>query len=148
MLFFIAPADMLPMSAVTLWQLSRASGGVSSRRSSSSTSFSFVFASGTMVFATFSSTPDIGKSRAVHKMLNAECATAMPTREADSVSMAGESTYFTTQNTDSQTMVPITLKDKWTTAALLAFLLVPMADSMAVMQVPMFCPIMIGIAAP
>ena len=51
-------------------------------------------------------------------------------------------------NTVNQITVPITLKDKWTIAARLAFLLVPKDESRAVTQVPIFCPIIIGTAAP
>ena len=73
---------------------------------------------------------------------------AIPTSDADSLSNAGANMAFIIQNTVSQTMVPITLNARWTIAALLAFLLVPTDESIAVIQVPMFCPIMIGIAAP
>ena len=51
-------------------------------------------------------------------------------------------------NTISQTTVPITLNERCTIAARFAFLLAPKEDMIAVMQVPMFCPMMIGIAAP
>lgn len=51
-------------------------------------------------------------------------------------------------NTVSQTTVPITLNERCTIAARFAFLLAPKEDMIAVMQVPMFCPMMIGIAAP
>ena len=73
---------------------------------------------------------------------------AIPTREADSFKSSGAKRAFMIQNTVSHTIVPITLKARCTTAALLAFLLVPTDESIAVMQVPIFCPIMIGIAAP
>ena len=40
--------------------------------------------------------------------------------------------------------VPLILKKRCTAAALFAFLLVPILEMIAVTQVPMFCPIMIG----
>ena len=52
------------------------------------------------------------------------------------------------QNIDNQTTVPITLKLRCTNAARFAFLLAPTAEMMAVIQVPIFCPMIIGIAAP
>ena len=45
-------------------------------------------------------------------------------------------------------MVPITLKNKWIKAARFAFVDVPILLIMAVTQVPIFAPIMIGMAAP
>ena len=44
-------------------------------------------------------------------------------------------------------MVPIRLKYRWTIAARFAFLLAPMAERIAVIQVPIFCPMIIGSAA-
>ena len=40
--------------------------------------------------------------------------------------------------------VPLILKKRCTAAALFAFLLVPILEMIAVTQVPMFCPMMIG----
>ena len=51
------------------------------------------------------------------------------------------------QKTLIQTMEPMTLKLRWTMAARFAFLFVPKEARMAVMHVPMFCPMMMGIAA-
>ena len=51
------------------------------------------------------------------------------------------------QNTVSSTATPIMLNIRCTTAARLAFLLVPTEDSSAVTQVPMFWPMMMGMAA-
>ena len=45
-------------------------------------------------------------------------------------------------------MVPMRLKPKWMHAARRAFLLVPMLDNIAVTQVPIFCPIIMGMAEP
>ena len=48
----------------------------------------------------------------------------------------------------SHTAVPMMLNARCTTAARRALRLVPMEESMAVTQVPMFWPMMMGIAAP
>ena len=45
-------------------------------------------------------------------------------------------------------MVPIMLKEMCTMATRLAFLLTPMLESSAVTQVPIFCPMMMGMAMP
>ncbi len=84
----------------------------------------------------------------VHSTLKIECATAMPNSDAGSSKSAGAKTPLISQNTARQTVVPITLKDRCTMAARLAFLFAPTEESMAVTQVPMFCPMMMGIAAP
>ena len=47
-----------------------------------------------------------------------------------------------------KTTVPIILKYRCTMAARFAFLVAPILDNSAVTQVPIFCPIMIGIATP
>ena len=60
---------------------------------------------------------------------------------------AGAKIALTMQNTVSSTTTPMTLNIRWTAAARLAFLLVPTEDSMAVTVVPMFCPIIMGMAA-
>ena len=65
----------------------------------------------------------------------------------DASRMAGFISAETRLNTLSQTMVPITLKERWIIAARLAFLLVPKEDSNAVTQVPMFWPMIMGTAA-
>ena len=44
--------------------------------------------------------------------------------------------------------MPIILKYKWTKAARLAFFFAPIAEINAVIQVPIFCPMMIGSAVP
>ena len=46
------------------------------------------------------------------------------------------------------TSVPIRLKYRWIKAARLAFLLAPTEEISAVTQVPIFCPMMMGIADP
>ena len=81
-------------------------------------------------------------------MLKQECAIAMPYIVAGWDRIGSGSRAFATQNTVSPTTVPMTLKDRWTSAARLAFLLVPTEERSAVTQVPMFWPMMMGIAAP
>ncbi len=81
-------------------------------------------------------------------MLNTEWAAAMPGREAPSSSRRGCRRARSRQNTVSHTAVPMRLKERWTSAARLAFLLAPTEESMAVTQVPMFWPMMMGMAAP
>ena len=84
---------------------------------------------------------------AVQRMLKTECATAMPAMEAGSFSSAGASAARTMQKTVSRTTTPMTLKRRCTTAARRAFLFVPMEEIMAVTVVPMFWPMMMGMAA-
>ena len=72
---------------------------------------------------------------------------AMPYMVAGSSSRAGESAAFTMQNAVSSTVTPITLNSRWTMAARRAFLFVPTDESSAVTQVPMFWPMMMGMAA-
>jgi len=84
---------------------------------------------------------------AVQRMLKTECAMAMPYMVAGSSSRAGESAAFTMQNAVSSTVTPITLNSRWTMAARRAFLFVPTDESSAVTQVPMFWPMMMGMAA-
>ena len=72
----------------------------------------------------------------------------MPTRVAGSSKKAGGNIARSPQNTASHTALPMTLKERWTRAARFAFLFAPTEESMAVAQVPMFCPIMMGMAAP
>ena len=50
------------------------------------------------------------------------------------------------QNSASITRVPMTLKYRCTMAARRALLFAPMDEISAVTQVPMFCPMMIGMA--
>ena len=80
-------------------------------------------------------------------MLKIECATAMPDIVADSSSSAGARSARTMQKTVSSTATPMTLNIRWTTAARRAFLFVPMEEIMAVTVVPMFWPMMMGMAA-
>ena len=124
-----------------------ASEGAASRRSSSSETVSALLLSGTRRMASFSSRSPAGSSMAVQRRLNTECATAMPARVALSSSSAGARTARTMQNTLSSTATPMTLNSRWTTAARRAFLFVPTEESMAVTVVPMFCPMMMGMAA-
>ena len=72
----------------------------------------------------------------------------MPARETGSSRRTGWKSAVSRQNTNSQTPVPMILKERWTSAARLAFLFAPTEESIAVTQVPIFCPIMMGIAAP
>ena len=46
------------------------------------------------------------------------------------------------------TAVPMRLKEMWITATRLALRLTPMEEIRAVTQVPMFCPMMMGMAMP
>ena len=110
--------------------------------------FSGSLVSGTSLYASFSSSPDIGRRIRVQAMLKIECAVAMPAYVAGAFSIVGANKTFTTEKIPRQTTVPITLKDKCTRAALLAFFVVPTEERIAVMQVPIFCPIIIGMAAP
>ena len=111
------------------------------------TSASFFLPSGTRRIASFSSSPDAGSSSAVQATLNAVCAIAMPYIVALSPSIAGAATARTMQNTASHTTVPMTLNDRWTIAARFALRLVPTEEISAVTQVPMFWPMMMGMAA-
>ena len=71
----------------------------------------------------------------------------MPKYVADSFSISGLKISEIRLNNVRQITVPITLNERWINEARLAFLLAPKDESIAVTQVPMFCPIMIGIAA-
>ena len=62
--------------------------------------------------------------------------------------MAGAASHRTSENAVRHTAVPMTLKLRCTSAARRALRLAPTEDSSAVTQVPMFCPITIGTAAP
>ena len=131
-----------------MWHRSRAMEGVANRRSSSSENSSGCFVSGTRAVTSRSRKPDSGSISMVHRRLNMEWAAAMPGREAGSSSRAGRSSARSRQNTASHTAVPMVLKARWTMAARLAFLFAPTEESIAVTQVPMFCPMMMGTAAP
>ena len=84
---------------------------------------------------------------AVHRILNTEWATAIPAIDAALFSSTGAKMVLTMQNTVSSTATPITLNIRCTTAARLAFLLVPTQEISAVTQVPMFWPMIMGTAA-
>ena len=126
------------MSRVTAILRSRATAGVWRRSSSSSDTSSIFFESGRSLYASFSRSPAIGKRRIVHATLNSECAVAMPERVAASPKSAGAKIRSTIQNTASHTTVPITLKQRCTRDARLAFLLVPTEARSAVTVVPIF----------
>ena len=83
-----------------------------------------------------------------HNTLNIVWKIAIPTIEAASPNISGLKSAFIAIKITKQIAVPITLNIKCTKAALLALLLVPTEDSSAVTHVPIFCPIIIGIAAP
>ena len=87
-------------------------------------------------------------SMAVQAMLKTEWAMAMPAMFGCSWRIAGSNAACTIQKTASITATPMTLNSKCTAAARLAFLLAPTEEIMAVTQVPIFCPMMMGIAAP
>ena len=71
----------------------------------------------------------------------------MPYMVAGAWRIVGAKTALTMQNAVSSTTTPMTLNIRCTTAARLAFLFVPTEDSRAVTQVPIFCPMMMGMAA-
>ncbi len=72
----------------------------------------------------------------------------MPNNDAGSSRSGGFINRDTGRKARSRIRVPNILKERWTTAARLAFLVVPKEESMAVAQVPIFCPMIMGIAAP
>ena len=72
----------------------------------------------------------------------------MPKRDALSFIIAGLNAALIIEYTLNQTTVPIMLNDKCTIAARFAFLFAPIDEIIAVTHVPIFCPIIIGIAAP
>ena len=82
------------------------------------------------------------------KTLKTEWAVAIPKREIGASKTDGWKTALIRQKTTSQTVVPITLNSKWTVAACFAFLFAPTEEIIAVAQVPIFCPIIMGMAAP
>ena len=137
------------ISSATVRHCCSASGGVASRRSSSSACFSTRSCgpSGTSRMASFSSRPPQGSSMAVQMMLKQECAMAMPYMVALSWRIPGSKTALRMQNTVSSAATPMTLNIRCTTAARRAFLLAPTEDSSAVTQVPIFWPMMMGMAA-
>ena len=67
-----------------------------------------------------------------------EWAVAMPAKEAASLNSVGANMASTAAYTARQITVPITLKDRCTSAARFAFLVVPTEEMSAVTQVPMF----------
>ena len=83
----------------------------------------------------------------VQRMLKTEWTMAMPYIVACSSSIAGANAARTMQNMLSSIMTPMTLNIRCTTAARWAFLFVPTEEIIAVTHVPMFCPMMMGIAA-
>ncbi len=145
---FMDRAAVCAISTATSRHRSSAIGAAARRRSSSSDWISGCFASGTSQFTSFSSTPGRGSSKRVHSTLKTECATAIPGKDAGLSRNAGLKTTFMMQKTDSHTVVPITLNSRCTIAARFAFLFAPTEEIMAVTQVPIFCPIIIGTAAP
>ena len=90
----------------------------------------------------------MGSIRSVQRRLNTEWDIAMPKRETGRSRAAGARSTLIRQNTVSHTAVPITLNKRWTTAARFAFRFAPTEESIAVTQVPMFWPMMMGTAAP
>ena len=73
---------------------------------------------------------------------------AMPYIVAASFKIGGAISARTAQNRIRPTTVPITLKERCTRAARFAFLFVPTEESSAVTHVPIFWPMMMGMAAP
>ena len=62
--------------------------------------------------------------------------------------MAGRKSRSAATNSSRNTALPITLKAMWMMLTFLALRLAPMEEITAVMQVPMFCPMIMGSAAP
>ena len=136
------------ISITTFLHLSIAIAGVVIRRSSSNCNDSFFSASFIMIHASFSNWFANGNNNNVHKILNVVWTIAIPSWLAESLINGNCIIEFNKQNTASHTVVPIMLNDKWTIAVLFAFLFAPNDEIIAVTQVPIFCPIMIGIALP
>lgn len=135
------------MSPASFRHFSRAAAGAASSRGSSSVPFS-PSSPGSSRSTARSSSPAAGNSSIVHSRLKAVWITATPGRVTGRASIVGAASTFTSQNTASHTPAPVRLNSRWTSAARRALRLAPTEDSMAVMQVPMFCPIMMGTAAP
>ena len=95
-----------------------------------------------------SSRSEAGSINTVQPMLNAVCTMAMPESVALSFRIAGAKIALIRTNRLSQTTVPMILNIRCTSAARRALRFVPTEEISAVTQVPMFCPMMIGTAAP
>ena len=98
--------------------------------------------------ASFSRSFAFGIRSATHKILNIVWTTAMLKAVAGVSRTAGSKPYFQIENSTSINIEQITLNIRWTKAVRFAFLFAPTDEISAVTQVPMFWPIMIGIAAP
>ena len=83
----------------------------------------------------------------MQRILKSEWQTAMPLIVAPSSKIAGCARARTAEKTVSSTTTPMMLNIRCTTAARRAFLFVPTDAIIAVTQVPIFCPMMMGIAA-
>ena len=80
--------------------------------------------------------------------MNTVCTNATPHMSMANDANAKSRKKFSTVYAVIQNTTPITLKYRCARAARFAFLLAPRQERSAVTQVPMFCPITIGIAAP
>ena len=80
----------------------------------------------------------------VDKILNAVCAATIPTGFIASEKNEPLAVNRSISNSVKNTAVPITFTDVCAAATRFAFLLPPRQDISAVMQVPMFCPMIIG----
>ena len=74
--------------------------------------------------------------------------TAMPTVFAVASTATKWKMPSSRRNTSSQKIVPMILMETCTTATRFAFRLTPIAERIAVIQVPMLQPMMMGIATP
>ena len=134
------------MAQATVRLRSMAMVGVTSRRSSSICTVSSPPLSGTARYARRISTFAKGKRSAVESTLNVVCSTAMPHSVAAMSTKGMSTSERSTLNTVSHTTVPMMLKNRWIKPMRRASRLAPMLEIMAVTQVPMFWPMMMGMA--
>ena len=92
----------------------------------------------TILHMSFSSFAVNGKISSVDRTLNAVCAAAMPTGLIADEKNGPPTVMRSISNRVKNTAVPITFTDVCAAATRFAFLLPPMQDISAVMQVPMF----------
>ena len=104
---------------------------------------------GTETVASLTISREKGASEITERILNAVCTAAMPHQVSTGCARKGISTSdVTTRYTISQKSADRTLKYRWTRAVRRAFLFAPIEESIAVTQVPIFRPMMIGIDVP
>ena len=140
-------------ASVAIWittfeQFSIATAGVAYSLVSRVWIFCSLWLSLTIIQANFSNCLVSGINVKVHSKLNTECTIAMPITPIWLAKKSKWINILRTSKTVSQIIVPPMLKHRWTTAALLAPLFAPIEEISAVTQVPMFWPIIIGMAEP